>query len=107
KMAIYQTDHLVTVNSHLPSYNFNMITPIASFDESAKGQLLNNIERFNTAKLPFNVWCYTHDVALTNFLHKVGLTEYETAYQAMIVPLDELLEKEVFNQDVHIERVAS
>ncbi|HLS06995.1 MAG TPA: GNAT family N-acetyltransferase [Bacillota bacterium] len=107
KMDIWQTEHFVAVNSHLPSYNFNMITPIASFAEAAKEQLLNTIETFNKQQLPFNMWCYTHDIELTNFLQKVGLTEYDTAYKAMVVQLDECLEKDVINQAIQIERVTS
>lgn len=107
RMTVCQTDQFVSVNSQLSSYNFNMITPIDTFDHIPKERLINEIKIFNKQRLPFNMWCYADDVNLIQFLKEQQLTEYDIAYKAMVLRLNQIEYIDVNELSLHVERITS
>jgi|SRR5690625_339676 len=106
-MKVCMTEQFVAVNSRLPSYNFNIITPTTVLDSMAKERLHAEIDAFNEQQLPFNIWCYAHDTELIHFLKRIGLTEYETAYEAMTLQLEKFQESNLASLSLRVKRITS
>lgn len=89
-MEVMETDYFVSVNTHLPSYNFNIITLMKPFQKDMVPALQQQINFMNDQDLPFNLWCFAEDLAAVQFLQANHLQLYPETYVAMNVEVRSL-----------------
>lgn len=87
-MQVKEALDYVTVNTGLPTFNFNIITLMHPTLNVLQEDVLPEINTFNEQKLPITIWCYGHDTQANHMLEKIGLQEYKTTYLAMVAHLN-------------------